>query len=111
MSTECRCRLLRGCAAPGSSTETDRTSGYSWTIGPQLRGRGTLQHDYVALEASQLGGDRLLAVYPALDWWEYREATKIERIPYAVVVSVDFGTHDIDVYTAIQVVTATTIAT
>lgn len=97
--------------ARGASTETDKTSGYSWAIGPQLRGRGTLQHDYIALEASQLGGDRLLAVYPALGWWEYREATKNLRIPYAVVVSVDFGTQDIDVYTAIQATIATAITT
>ncbi|MEQ0558478.1 hypothetical protein ABJI51_05315 [Amycolatopsis sp. NEAU-NG30] len=50
-------------------------------------------------------------MYPALGWWEYREETKNLRLPYAVVVSVDFGTQDIDVYTAIQAAVTTTIST
>ncbi|MDQ7806027.1 S8 family peptidase [Amycolatopsis sp. A133] len=97
--------------ARGAATGRDKTSGYNWTVGPQLRSRGTVQHDYVDLEASQLGGDRLLAVYPVLGWWEDHDATKNLRIPYAVVISIDFGQEDIDVYTAIQTATSTAITT
>jgi hypothetical protein len=102
-----RRRINKLARDPGSGS--DPTSGYNWTVGSQLRGRGTLQHDYVALRASELAGDRLLAVYPVLGWWDVRDTTKNVTIPYAVVVSVDFGTEDIDLYAAIQASIATSI--
>jgi hypothetical protein len=58
-----------------------------------------------------LAGDRLLAVYPALGWWEHRDITKDTMIPYAIVVSVDFGAEDVDLFAAIEAsVTATVIS-
>ncbi|GAA3637835.1 S8 family peptidase [Lentzea roselyniae] len=88
-----------------------KTSGYNWSVGPLLRSRGTVQHDYVELSASELAGDRLLAVYPVLGWWEDREVTRNLKIPYAVVVSVDFGSEDVDIYAAIEAGVAASVST
>ncbi|TNC28024.1 S8 family peptidase [Amycolatopsis alkalitolerans] len=103
-------RRINKLARSGTS-EAGPSSGYTWTIGSQARGRGTLQHDYVELNASELAGDRLLAVFPILGWWEQRESTKNLEIPYAIVVSVDSYSEDIDLYAAIQASIATNIET
>lgn len=109
--TEDQLRHRINALARGSSGSSGKTSGYNWTVGPQMRGRGTVQHDYVELSASELAGDRLLAVYPALGWWDDRDITRNLQIPYAIVVSVDFGAEDIDLYAAIEAsATATLIS-
>ncbi|MGK8487088.1 S8 family peptidase [Nocardia asiatica] len=102
--TEQQLRNRVNALASNASGNDDVGSGqsYRWKVGRQLRSRGTLQHDYADLEASELAGDRLLAVYPTLGWWEDREETKNLSIPYCVVISVDFGDQDVDIYAAIQ---------
>ena len=71
---------------------------YDWDIGTANRSRGTLQHDRVQIAASQIAGPRLLAVYPVTGWWEDRAATWERKLPYSVIVSVDLGEVDIDLY-------------
>jgi hypothetical protein len=71
---------------------------YEWQIGTQARSRGTLQHDRARVVASQIAGPRLLAVYPVTGWWEDSTTTWERRLPYSVVVSVDLGNVDVDLY-------------
>jgi hypothetical protein len=71
---------------------------YDWEIGSPVRSRGTLQHDRVQVDASQIAGPRLLAVYPVTGWWEDSTATYERRLPYSVIVSVDLGDADLDLY-------------
>jgi subtilase family protein len=71
---------------------------YDWEIGVAARSRGTLQHDRALVDASQLAGPRLLAVYPAAGWWEDSTLTRERRLPYSVIVSVDLGDVDLDLY-------------
>jgi hypothetical protein len=71
---------------------------YDWDIGTANRSRGTLQHDRVQIAASQIAGPRLLAVYPVTGWWEDGAATWGRKLPYSVIVSVDLGEVDIDLY-------------
>jgi hypothetical protein len=71
---------------------------YDWEIGAETRSRGTLQHDRAHIAASQIAGPRLLAVYPVTGWWEDRAATRERKLPYSVIVSVDLGDADIDLY-------------
>jgi hypothetical protein len=79
--------------------EKQRGSGsYEWEIGVTARSRGTLQHDRVLVDASQLVGPRLLAVYPVTGWWEDSTLTHERRLPYSIIVSVDLGDVDVDVY-------------
>lgn len=71
---------------------------FDWEIGTTVRSRGTLQHDRARVAASQIAGSRLLAVYPVTGWWEDRAATWERKLPYSVIVSVDLGEVDIDLY-------------
>lgn len=71
---------------------------FEWEIGTENRSRGTLQHDRAPVAASQIAGPRLLAVYPVTGWWEGGAATWERRLPYSVVVSVDLGDVDLDLY-------------
>jgi hypothetical protein len=77
----------------------DRGGGsFDWDVGSPLRSRGTLQHDRVQVSASAIAGPRLLAVYPVSGWWEDRAATYERKLPYSVIVSVDLGDVDLDLY-------------
>lgn len=71
---------------------------YEWEIGTTVRSRGTLQHDRAQVVASQIAGHRLLAVYPVTGWWEKTAATRERRLQYSVIVSVDLGEVDVDLY-------------
>jgi Subtilase family len=71
---------------------------YEWEIGTQARSRGTLQHDRARIAASQIAGSRLLSVYPVTGWWEDSSATWERRLPYSMIVSVDLGDVDVDLY-------------
>jgi len=71
---------------------------FDWDIGTANRSRGTLQHDRARVAASQIAGPRLLAVYPVTGWWEDHAATWERRLPYSVIVSVDLGDVDLDLY-------------
>jgi hypothetical protein len=71
---------------------------FNWEIGTAARSRGTLQHDRARIAASQIAGPRLLAVYPVTGWWEDSAATRERKLPYSVVVSVDLGEVDVDLY-------------
>lgn len=71
---------------------------FDWEIGTAARSRGTLQHDRARVAASQLAGPRLLAVYPVTGWWEDSAATHERRLHYSVIVSVDLGEVDLDLY-------------
>jgi hypothetical protein len=77
---------------------------FDWEIGTTIRSRGTLQHDRARVAASQLAGSRLLAVYPVTGWWEDSAATRERRLPYSVIVSVDLGDVDLDLYSLTAVV-------
>jgi len=71
---------------------------YEWEIGTTVRSRGTLQHDRAQVAASQIAGHRLLAVYPVTGWWEKSATTRERRLHYSVIVSIDLGEVDIDLY-------------
>jgi hypothetical protein len=71
---------------------------FDWHIGTAIRSRGTLQHDRARVAASQIAGPRLLAVYPVTGWWEDSSLTWERRLSYSVIISVDLGDVDVDLY-------------
>lgn len=71
---------------------------YGWEIPTDDRSRGTLQHDYTRATAADVAGSRLLAVYPVVGWWEDNKEGREKLLPYSVVVSVDLGEADVDLY-------------
>lgn len=62
------------------------------------RSRGTIQHDRAQVTASQIAGPRLLAVYPVTGWWEDSTITWERKLSYSVIVRVDLGEIDLDLY-------------
>jgi hypothetical protein len=76
---------------------------FDWEIGSTARSRGTLQHDRVQVAASEIAGSRLLAVYPVTGWWEHSTGTHERRLPYSLIVSVDLGDVDVDLYSLVAV--------
>lgn len=75
---------------------------YPWEIGPELRGRGSVQSDRCRLPAAALAGERVLAVFPALGWWEARRDRDEAAVPYGLVVTIDAGDAAIDLYALIE---------
>ena len=53
---------------------------------------------FLIVEKSQIAGPRLLAVYPVTGWWEDSTATWERRLCYSLIVSVDLGEVDLDLY-------------
>lgn len=89
-------RLERGEAQP-----KDWLASFDWEVGIQRRSRGTVQSDRWVGDASFLAGDKLLCVYPALGWWEQREALKTELMPFSLIVTV--RAPGLDIYNHVQV--------
>ncbi|MFC3453056.1 S8 family peptidase [Amycolatopsis speibonae] len=110
LESEDQMRRRINALARSTGTSKAKTSGYNWTVGSLHRARGTVQYDCLDLTASELVGDRLIAIYPALGWWEDHDRTRHLRIPYAMVVSVDFGSADVDIYNAVQISTTASVS-
>lgn len=75
---------------------------YPWLVGPRARGRGTVQSDRCSVPAAALAGDKLIAVYPVLGWWDRRLERSDTEIQYSLIVSIDAGDADVDLYTPIE---------
>ncbi len=85
-------RLVRDQGVSGGS------GSYGWEIPPDDRSRGTLQHDYTRASAADVAGSRLLAVYPVVGWWEDSTEGRQKQLPYSIVISIDLGEADVDLY-------------
>lgn len=75
---------------------------FDWEIGSDARSRGSVQHDRTAVPASALAGSRLLAIQPVLGWWEDSVGTALQSLPYSIVVSVDLGDVDVDLFALVE---------
>ena len=65
-----------------------RRSSFAWEIGIERRSRGTVQSDRWKGAASILAGEKLIAVYPALGWWERRDTLRTESMPFSLMATV-----------------------
>lgn len=80
-----------------------------WTIGTQIRHKGSLHSDIWQGAAADLASRGVLAVYPTAGWWKTR--TRLERYNkaarYALIVSIHAPEVEVDLYTAVasQIVT------
>ena len=94
-----------------SSAADDR----SWTIGPNLRCKGSVHSDVWTGTAAQLASSGTLAIYPVTGWW--KERPSFERwnrsARYSLIISLETDAAQADLYTPIanqiSVVTATSI--
>ncbi len=82
--------LARPMDAAGKRVKPKSSGPFKWDIGIQARSRGTVQSDRWRGPASQLAGEKLIAVVPVLGWWERRTDLRSEQMDFSLVVSV-FG--------------------
>lgn len=80
-----------------------RSRSFNWTVGSDSRSRGTLQRDWVAAPGSAFARETLIAVYPVLGWWDRKVTRANEDVPFSLVVSLDAGELDVDLYNPISV--------
>jgi hypothetical protein len=81
----------------------DPSERWKWEIGTQARRRGSVQGDRLEIEAAALAGDLFVGVFPAGGWWKDHMKDRAGReIPYAMVITIDAGDADIDLYSLIK---------
>lgn len=80
----------------------DPADSWDWEIGTQARRRGSVQSDRLEIEAAALAGDLLVGVFPAGGWWkDHLKARAGREVPYALVITIDAGDVDVDLYALI----------
>jgi hypothetical protein len=72
-----------------------------WDIGSQRRERGTVQSDRARLSARELMGTRAIAVWPVQGWWEDRKIEGDPPLRYSLIITIDVGDQEVDLYTPI----------
>jgi hypothetical protein len=86
-----------------SSAPPDPADSWNWEIGTQARRRGSVQGDRLETEAAALAGDLLVGVFPAGGWWTDHLKDRAGReVPYAMVITLDVGDANVDVYSLIS---------
>ncbi len=75
----------------------------NWTIGPNLRCKGSIHSDVWTGTAAQLAASGTIAVYPVTGWW--KERPNLERwnrfARYSLILSLETAAANIDLYTPI----------
>lgn len=66
----------------------DSTGWNEWEVGPQRRGRGTVQSDRLRVRGAQLAGHKLVAVYSTVGWWDGRKDLKFKATRFSLLVTV-----------------------
>ena len=90
-------RLERDQAQEYENTSED----LPWEVGPQARSRGTVQSDRARVTAGELTGGRAIAVWPMAGWWRDRGLREDVPIAYSLIVTIDAGDAEVDLYTPI----------
>jgi hypothetical protein len=81
----------------------DTPDPWNWDIGMQARRRGSVQGDRLEIEAAALAGDLLVGVFPVGGWWkDHLKARGGREVPYAIVITLDAGDVDVDLYSLIS---------
>ncbi len=83
-----------------------------WRFGARRRDVGSVHRDEITCLASDLARRPVLAVHPVGGWWKSKmgrdDEPRVAR--YSLVMEIDAGGTDVDLYTEIQVVLAAQIA-
>jgi len=96
-------RLSKAAWDDGEEEADQGTEEREWELGAVLRSKGSLHSDTWSGTAAELAASGILAVFPVTGWWRVRK--HLERIDrkarYALVVSLETSSKDIDLYTPI----------
>lgn len=79
-----------------------------WRFGSRRRDVGSLHIDELTCPASDLARRNILAVHPVAGWWKssLRQDQDPRRARYAMVVEIDAGDVEVDLYTEVQTLIA-----
>jgi hypothetical protein len=91
------------------ASERDPSKGETlrWKITEQTRQRGTVQSDRCTMTAAELANCGRVAVFPTLGWWEKFPERIGRDIRYALIVTIDAGDADVDLYNPIRLSVST----
>lgn len=86
------------------NSESDSSyQGEAWSIGFQVRDKGSIHKDFWKGTAADLSTRNKIAIYPVGGWWKTRK--KLNRydnqIRYSLIISIDTEDTDINLYTPI----------
>lgn len=79
-----------------------------WDFGRRRRDVGSLHIDQLVCRASDLARRRFIAVHPVAGWWKAKARLKEElpTVRYALIVEIDAGNVDVDLYTEVRAAVA-----
>ena len=82
-----------------------------WYLGPKNRNVGSVHSDFIVCNAVDLCERNYVAVYPIGGWWKERPYLKKtdNKVKYALVVSLETPSVEIDLYTPIINVISTVV--
>jgi hypothetical protein len=86
--------------------DEDIVSGDSerWTLGPDLRHKGSIHSDRWTGSAAELAERENIAIFPVTGWW--KEYVGLKRwncsAPYSLIVSIRVPNVDVDIYTPVS---------
>jgi hypothetical protein len=83
--------------------ESSRASN-NWLLGPQTRNKGSLVSDVWSGTAAELAEQSTLLIRPEGGWWKYRKHLNrgSQKARYALIVSLESESQELDVYTPIH---------
>jgi hypothetical protein len=87
---------------PDGFTAVDSSN--KWTLGSQARNKGSLISDVWTGTAAELAEQNSIVVMPEGGWWKYRRHLNRgnEKARYALIVSLETESQELDVYTPIR---------
>lgn len=97
-------RITKSAWEEGEDSISSATDDRSWTIGSNLRCKGSIHSDVWTGTAAQLAVCGTLAIYPVTGWWRERPSLKCwNRIAkYSLILSLETDKTHVDLYTPIS---------
>jgi hypothetical protein len=97
----------------------ERDEGYqtyyrpNWLLGPQARNRGSIISDIWEGTGAELAEQDALVIFPMGGWWKYRKFHERynEKVRYSLIVTLESEDAEIDIYSEIENIIATRVAT
>lgn len=99
-------------AALDAGEKVSASDSKGWVLGPTNREVGSIHCDTWIGPASDLARRSSIAVYPVAGWWKERpHLGNVERTArFSLVVTIDAGEADVDIYTSVEIAIANTIS-
>lgn len=97
-------RITRSAWEEDEDSFTPATDDRSWTIGSNLRCKGSIHSDVWTGAAAQLAASGMLAVYPVTGWWKERPGLNRwnRDAKYSLILSLETESTQVDLYTPIE---------